>query len=221
MSNTTLYEAVSVDVKPEKRSEKKGGQQVGINIQHYHEAVVIIPNEFYNDITIAGYNFRTGRWYVDYNVRTTDTTNATDITDKITHYLRPLAVESAPTDQEYDTWYNSFLANGKSPLPFEVFEWMRDLMSKQIAQRDKRIAYLEDEHSRAEAMCTDLVMKYEVNAPANHDKEMELFAEWIIRMDICQVNAGYWTKNNPAFRDKKFAETTAQLLQMFRGREIT
>jgi hypothetical protein len=41
------------------------------------------------------------------------------------------------------------------------------------------------------------------------------FAEWINFKDIHQVNAGYWQKNNPAFQEKHFAESTIILYRMF------
>jgi hypothetical protein len=48
------------------------------------------------------------------------------------------------------------------------------------------------------------------------DEEMIKFADWINLMDIFMTNDGYWVKNNPAFRKKHFAESTAELLDKFR-----
>jgi len=42
------------------------------------------------------------------------------------------------------------------------------------------------------------------------------FAEWVNLMDICQNNNGVWVKNNPAFRENNYAESTYELYQIFK-----
>jgi len=228
---SSVYIQVPVTTKPEKLPESnKGGQHVGVRIHHYHEAVVVIPEQDSptKSITIAGYNFRTGRWYVEYNHRTTDTTGATDITDKITHYLVEQTVGEVPSDEDVTDFLQNFRSpafppdhpmSKREPTYYELARWMRSRCLAAIAGKDERIEELRRSVGRSgEDYLLEIKRKenhivHLKSELASSEKREGEFAEW------CSVNEwkfyGRTTRGNVWIKNGTEKTTTKTLNLLF------
>lgn len=129
-----------------------------------------------------------------WNGRDWITAAGNNMTKHVTHYLIALTPIPGLTDGDIEDWahelFLKFCETGVSIQETQTYGQALSTGAKYA--RDKMETLLQQER----------------------DKQGELI-EWISRMDISQSNDGRWYKNNPAFRDKPYAETTGELLLIF------
>lgn len=109
MSKAQYFKTVSVDeALPKKPIQPKGGQTVGAKLSYGKDFIVLIDNE----ITIAQFYYDEKKWFVEWNLRHRPLKEH-DVTAIVTHWLQPITVPDAISEEEIMLETESFFPGDK------------------------------------------------------------------------------------------------------------